>query len=161
MAPSEHVAIRTASMDDADVVADLWVELARDQRTYGSYLLGQPNRPTIRESIVQRIVADDLLVAERAGTVVGFVMFTVERGRYEQDGTTGVIENLYVDPDARREGIGSDLLAAAERRLTDSGATRITLEAMAENDAARTFYAEYGYTPHRVELAKSTESDTT
>lgn len=161
MGPSEHVAIRTASMDDADAVADLWVELARDQRTYGSYLLGQPNRPTIRESIVQRIVADDLLVAERAGTVVGFVMCTVERGRYEQDGTTGVIENLYVDPDARREGIGSDLVAAAEGRLADSGATRITLEAMAENDTARAFYAERGYTPHRVELTKSTESDTT
>jgi ribosomal protein S18 acetylase RimI-like enzyme len=148
-------------MDDADVVADLWVELARDQRTYDSYLLAGPNRQTIRESIVQRIVAEDLLVAERAGPVVGFVMFTVERGRYEQDGTTGVVENLYVDPDTRREGIGTDLLAAAERRLDEAGATRITLEAMADNDAARAFYAEHGYTPHRVELAKSTESDTT
>jgi ribosomal protein S18 acetylase RimI-like enzyme len=154
------VSIRTVSTAEADEVADLWVELARDQRRHGSHLLGASNRTAIHEVIVQRIVTDDLLVAERDGAIVGFVMYTMEGGRYEQDVTTGLVENLYVKPEARRDGIGSALLDEAEDRLRDNGATAITIEAMADNDAAREFYTAHGYAPHRVELEKSMENDT-
>jgi len=154
------VEITTASPDLAERLTDMWVRLARDQRAYGSHLLGPENRAAIRESMVQRLVTDNLLVARRAGEVVGFVMFTLETGRYEQDVTTGLVENLYVEPSARREGIGTALLEAAEQRLADGGATVVQLEAMADNDAARQFYAARGYQPHRVALEKSTENDT-
>ncbi|WP_324662287.1 GNAT family N-acetyltransferase [Haloarcula sediminis] len=152
--------ITTPSTELTDHLTEMWVELARDQRAYGSHLLGPENRAVIRETVVQRIVADNLLVARREGAVVGFVMFSVERGRYEQDVTPGLVENIYVVPAARRDGIGSALLEAAEERLADAGATVIQLEAMAENDAARQFYAAHGYAPHRLELEKSTENDT-
>lgn len=152
--------ITTASTADADAVADLWVELADDQRRYGSHLLGPPNRPAIREAILQRIVTDDLLIARLDGTTVGFVMFTMEGGRYEQDVRTGLVENLYVRAESRRDGVGSALLDGAEQRLTEAGATAIAIEAMADNEAAREFYARHGYGPHRVELEKSMESDT-
>jgi len=152
--------ITTASLDDADTLADLWVALARGQRAFGSYLCAEENRAAIRETMVQRIVGDDLYVAELDGAIVGFVTFTIEQGRYAQTVTTGVVENLYVEPEARRRGIGSALLATAEAHLEDSGATVITMEAMADNDAARAFYNRHGYTPHRVELQKSTETDT-
>ena len=152
--------ITTASTADADAVADLWVELADDQQRHGSHLLGEANRPAIREAILQRTVTDDLLVARRDGRILGFVMYTIEGGRYEQDVTLGLVENLYVRSDSRRDGIGSALLDGAEQRLTDAGATAITIEAMADNEAAREFYATHGYEPHRVELEKSMESDT-
>lgn len=138
----------------------MWVDLARDQRSYGSHLLGPENRAVIRETVVQRIVAANLLVAQREEHVVGFVMFALEHGRYEQDVTPGVVENLYVVPDARREGIGSALLRAAEDRLVADGATAVQLETMAENDTARQFYAAHGYTPYRLALEKPTENDT-
>jgi ribosomal protein S18 acetylase RimI-like enzyme len=157
---TDSTEITPASTDHADAVADLWVDLAVDQRRYGSRLKGTQNRAAIREAIVQRIVTDDLLLARLDGDVVGFVMFTIERGRYEQDGTTGVVENLYVAPDARRRGVGSALLTNAEERLDDAGATVISIEAMAGNDAARAFYASHGYVSHRVELTKPTENDT-
>lgn len=152
--------ITTASPDLAERLTDMWVSLARDQRAYGSHLLGPENRAAIRETIVQRLVTDTLLVARQDGDVVGFIMFTVESGRYEQDVTTGLVENLYVEPPARREGVGTALLEAAEQRLAAGGATVVQLEAMADNDAARQFYAARGYQPHRVELEKSTENDT-
>lgn len=152
--------ITTASTDDIDAVVDLWVELARGQQAYGSHLCGAENRPTVRETIVQRIVTDDLLIARREGTICGFVMVTIARGRYEQTVTRGIIENLYVAPQHRREGIGTALLEAGEQRLADAGATVVSLEAMADNDTARQFYAAHGYTPHRIELEKPTENDT-
>ena len=152
--------ITTPSTELTDRLTDMWVDLARDQRSYGSHLLGPENRAVIRETVVQRIVADNLLVARREGRVVGFVMFTVEHGRYEQDVTPGLVENLYVEPAARRDGVGSALLRAAEKRLVADGATVLRLEAMAENESARQFYAAHGYTPHRLELEKPTENDT-
>ncbi|PSP83315.1 GNAT family N-acetyltransferase [Halobacteriales archaeon QS_6_64_34] len=138
----------------------MWVELARGQQQHGSHLLGPENRTVIRETVIQRIVAENLLVARLEDALVGFIMFTVEHGRYEQDVTPGLVENLYVVPTARREGVGSALLTAAEERLVEEGATVVQLESMARNDAARQFYAAHGYTPHRLELEKSTENDT-
>lgn len=152
--------ITAPSTELTDVITDMWVDLARDQRSYGSHLLGPENRAVIRETVVQRIVADNLLVARREGAVVGFVMFTVEHGRYEQDVTPGLVENLYVEPGARRSGIGSALLGAAEERLVADGATVTQLEAMAQNDAARQFYAAHGYGPNRLKFEKPTENDT-
>ena len=152
--------ITTPSTELTDRLTDMWVELARGQQQHGSHLLGPENRTVIRETVIQRIVAENLLVARLEDALVGFIMFTVEHGRYEQDVTPGLVENLYVVPTARREGVGSALLTAAEERLVEEGATVVQLESMARNDAARQFYAAHGYTPHRLELEKSTENDT-
>lgn len=160
MVSNTDLVITTASLDAVDTIADLWVELARGQQAYGSYLCADENRSAVRETMVQRIVNDDLLVARENDTTVGFVSFTLERGRYTQSATSGVVENLYVTPSARRQGIGSALLTAAEERLSDAGASVINIEAMADNDAAREFYAAHGYALHRVELEKPTETDT-
>jgi ribosomal protein S18 acetylase RimI-like enzyme len=95
-----------------------------------------------------------------SGDVVGFLTFTMDSGTLDQDATRGVVQNIYVVPEARSAGIGSALLAEAERRLAAAGVAVIALEVMAENDAARRFYRRHGYGPHRVELEKSVESDT-
>ena len=58
--------IEVGTTADADAVADLWVELADGQREFDSHLLAEENRQTLRETIAQRAVADELLVA-RAG----------------------------------------------------------------------------------------------
>ncbi|MBD4571117.1 GNAT family N-acetyltransferase, partial [Xanthomonas citri pv. citri] len=52
------------------------------------------------------------------------------------------------------------LLTAAEDTLIESGAETIGLEVMADNEAAHSFYQSNGYSPHRIELEKSTENDT-
>lgn len=138
---------------DADRLLELWLGLADGQRAYGSHLLVDENAHLIRESILQRIVAGSLLVA-RGDRVVGFVMFSTETGRYRQDRSRGLIENLYVVPDRRGEGIGTGLLDAAESRLRDRGVDAIALDVLAGNQRAREFYREQGYRPHRVELEK-------
>ena len=167
------VTIELGSTDDADAVVDRWVALADGQREFGSHLLAAENRRTVRENVVRRAVADELLVARdrRAdareesesqddGHIVGFVTFGVESGSYEVDVTRGVVQNVFVVPDRRGEGIGSTLLRSAESRLADMGADAVALDVMADNDDARRFYRRHGYRPHRVELEKSVESDT-
>jgi len=138
-----------------DRLVDLWLSLASDQRAHGSRLLVEENAQRIRKSILYHLVNDRLLVAEDE-QIAGFVMFSVEDGGYEQDRRRGLIENLYVQPESRNDGIGSTLLETAEARLRQEGVETIALEVLVGNERAREFYARHGYDPHRLELEKST-----
>jgi len=150
--------IEIAGVEDAEAVTDLWVTLASEQTQYGSRVLPEANRGVIRDEITRHAVTDRLLVA-RKDEVVGFVMFTVDRGSYEMTVTQGVVENLYVAPGHRDAGIGTELLTTAERRLETLGAETVVLEAMADNEDARRFYRRHGYESYRVQLEKSVEDD--
>lgn len=96
--------------------------------------------------------------AGETGDVVGFVMFGPESGSYQQDVDRGTVHNIYVREPYRGEGIGTDLLDAAEAALADVGVEVISIGVMAANDGARRLYRRRGYGPHRVELEKETET---
>ena len=158
------VRVELATADDVDAVTDMWVALAAGQREHGATLRAEANRATVREWAAQSAVTGDLLVARDPGAasdeadgsdLVGFVGFSLERGDYERDAARGTVSNLFVVPDRRGEGIGAAMLDAAERALDERGADRVALEALADNDRARAFYADRGYDLHRVELTKS------
>ncbi|QGN08173.1 GNAT family N-acetyltransferase [Halorhabdus sp. CBA1104] len=146
-------------MDAADELADMWVSLAADQRAYGSHLEAEANRGQIRSAISRHIVSDRLRVARESDRLLGFVMFTVESGSLSRSVSRGLVENLYVVPDRRREGIGTVLLDAAETALRDAEVDVITLDVLAANDDARSFYRDRGYDPHRMSVEKSIEND--
>jgi ribosomal protein S18 acetylase RimI-like enzyme len=174
--PDVHV--DSARMEEADAITAAWIDLAAGQRRFGSYLLADENRTAVRETISRAIVTGGLLVVRASGLrdgpsgsgeagddgiedgdIAGFVMFSHETGNYEQSAEKGVIENIYVHPSWRDEGIGSALLSAAEGALRDGGAEVIILDVMAENEDARRFYEDHGYRPHRVTMAKEDEND--
>jgi ribosomal protein S18 acetylase RimI-like enzyme len=150
------VRVEPATTSDVDALADLWVELVAGQREHGTHLRAAPNRSAARDVLAQYVAVDDVLVA-RDGPIVGFVMFYVETGLFDQDATRGIVENVYVRPGSRGRGVGSELLAAAEDALTDDGADVIALSVMAANERAREFYRDHGYEPHRVTLEKPIE----
>ncbi len=155
----DDVTIEAGDSDDIDAVTELWVQLAAGQREHGSHLLPEENRTAIRESVARHAVGDTLLVA-RAEGVVGFAMVVIETGTFEQDCTRGVVENLYVVPERRGEGVGTALVEAAEATLADRGADVVSIEVMADNGRARELYRRLGYDPHRIELEKPVKSDT-
>ncbi|KAB1198842.1 MULTISPECIES: N-acetyltransferase [Haloferax] len=153
--------VSVAEMSALDTLSDLWVELANGQRAFGSHLFAGANRTPIRVSLARHITFDGVLVAhDESDDIVGFVMFEVESGTYEQDVTRGTVSNLFVVPERRGEGVGSRLLSAAEERLRDAGAEVVGLDVMAANESARRFYRRHGYRPHRIELEKSIQNDT-
>jgi ribosomal protein S18 acetylase RimI-like enzyme len=151
--------IEYATVDQAEAVAEMWVALADEQTQYDSHVLGERNRSVIADELTRHAVTDRLVLARADGETVGFVMFALDRGSYEMDVTQGIVENLYVAPEHRNEGVGGELLATAERQLDTLGADTVVLEAMADNLAARRFYRRHGYDTHRVQLEKPLESD--
>lgn len=148
-----EVAVEPADGDDIDRVADLWVDLAAGQRAHGARIRAAANRTAVSERLAHLAAAGDLLVARGEG-IVGFVAVEAAAERYETDVDRGVITDLYVVPGRRSQGIGAALLSAGEARLADHGVDVVTLEALADNDAARRFYRRHGYDSHRVELRK-------
>jgi len=62
-----------------------------------------------------------------------------------QGGPTGHIITIDVLAAARRSGLGSLLLQAAEQRLRDNGCRAVGLETAVDNLAALAFYKRHGY----------------
>lgn len=79
------------------------------------------------------------LVADTDGTIAAYIVgFRDRRG-------VGHIITIDVLPDHRRSGVGSQLLAAAEQRLADSGCARVLLEVAVDNAPAIAFYKRHHY----------------
>ena len=155
--------LEVATTADVDRLTDLWVELAADQRTQGSHLLAEGNRPVMHRAIASAVVEDRIVVGrddedagDEAAGIRGFIMFILDHGLYAQDVTRGRIQNLYVEPVVRNQGLGTALLERAEADLRERGAEVITVEAMAANAGARRLYHRLGYEAHRIEFEKPT-----
>ena len=144
------ITVETATLDDLDALVEAWLALVESQRTYGSHIESEPNRAVARQLLAEYVDAEMVAVARDESGLVGFVMFYEETGTYEQSVRRGVVENVYVRPAARGNGIGSRLLDHAEAALAERGVAVVSIAAMAENDRAVDFYEQHGYSPHRI-----------
>jgi ribosomal protein S18 acetylase RimI-like enzyme len=100
--------------------------------------------------IDKKMAAEDglFLVAISRQTVVGTVMTGY-------DGHRGWIYSVAVLPTHRKKGIGSALLAFAERRLSSLDCVKINLQIMAGNEVVQRFYQANGYsTEKRISMGK-------
>jgi len=80
------------------------------------------------------------LVAKAGATVVGFAgMLFV--------GPDGHVTTISVDQAWQRRSIGTRLMLALSREAIDRGATALTLEVRATNEAAQAMYRRLGYAP--------------
>jgi GNAT superfamily N-acetyltransferase len=83
-------------------------------------------------------------LAEHAGEVGGYLLavlvFSLEHG-----GTMAEIDEFFVAPAFRRQGVGAALLLEAEHVLRESGVKRLQLQLGSGNACARDFYAARGY----------------
>jgi len=96
-----------------------------------------------------------VLVAEDAGTVVGYAYGTVE----ERDWNLlidqhGVVHDLFVAERARRTGVGHALLAAMIGELEALGAPRVLLYTLVNNERAQRLFASTGFRPTLLEMTR-------
>lgn len=84
------------------------------------------------------------LVAEVNGTVVGYIRVQPVTPLAENAHVSG-IAGLAVAPDARRRGVASALLGAAEKHARDKGARKMSLRVLSTNDDALRLYERLGF----------------
>ena len=71
------------------------------------------------------------------------------------DGHRGWIYSMAVSPNCRSQGIGTSLLAFAERKLSELGCMKINLQILEDNAVVRKFYSANGYqTEKRISMGK-------
>ncbi|OYT86483.1 MAG: GNAT family acetyltransferase [Burkholderiales bacterium PBB6] len=93
------------------------------------------------------------VAVDEHGVLVGSVMVGYE-------GHRGWINYLAVAPQARRHGLGRQLMAWAEALLAARGCPKVNLQIRSENTAVQAFYAALGYTDDRVmSMGRRLESD--
>ena len=96
------------------------------------------NDPAVSIDLKTAYDPELFLVAVDGSHLVGTVM-----GGY--DGHRGWIYALAVDENERHRGIGTELMAEAERRLKGRGCLKVNLQVMPDNEGVVRFYQELGF----------------
>ena len=85
-----------------------------------------------------------ILVAERDGDGVGFAQLYPTWDSLSLT-SRWILYDLFVDPDARRGGVGRALVASALDVARDSGAGSMSLDTAVDNEPAQALYEELGF----------------
>ena len=151
------VELRAATRDDRDAIVAVF--LACWRQSYAGILpeaaitAMTDERAAALWSRVLAAPAGTVLVAERAGTVLGVTRFARATGGLAGDADAGdrvgegVVHSLYVSPDAQGLGVGSRLLDAAFESLRADGARSVALWVFAANAPSIAFYEARGWRP--------------
>lgn len=124
--------VRAATPADVDALLALWQVAAENDA-----------RPTDSGAAVAALLARDpdaCLVVELDGRVAGSVVAG-------WDGWRAHLYRLAVHPGARRRGLATLLLAAAEERLVALGASRLDATVLEGNDLGQSVWRARGYAP--------------
>ena len=140
---TENLRIRSANPTDADellaIRRDAITALAEE---YGRVAAERWATAAHPDRAARAIGTNSVWVTECGSTVVGWV-----------EVSDATIESLYVSSAAARRGVGSSLLAHAERQIRATGASVAYLDA---SPNAEPFYARRGY--ERVGAVKANNS---
>ncbi len=152
----EQIALRRGDAADREFVLDLGRRTALDSvsalRPAPPALVGVSYELLVNFAFEQSHV---LLVAEsELDGPVGFVLMLDELPDEVSGMPQGFVAYMAVEPEARRQGVASRLLAAAEDAARGRGLPYMALVVTEDNDAARELYAQAGYSTERRVLCK-------
>jgi len=137
-----NIAIRRASIEDVPLVFELIKELAEFERISHEVVATEE---TIRENLFGEKPAAEAVLAECGGAPAGFAIYFHNYSTFV--GRAGLyIEDLYVRPEFRGEGVGKALLGhcAAVARARNLGRVEW---AVLDWNPAREFYEHFGARP--------------
>ncbi len=101
--------------------------------------------PAVLAERLGRLLAGDQVVALLAGRPpVGTALVTL-RPNVWFPGPVALLDELYVVPGRRSQGIGSALLAAVERLVAHRGGELVEINVDGDDVDARRFYERHGY----------------
>lgn len=148
MEPEPAVRVRRISPDDGLILRDLRLRSIADApEAFGQPLEEARQRPEVewRRSARQSAHGDSRtwLIAETAMGAVGLV-----QGRKRRPSTL-LLFSMWVDPSARRLGVGRQLIEALESWARGWDATETILWVFGGNASAIEFYRDLGFEPIR------------
>lgn len=101
-----------------------------------------------------RTAGSTVLIAERDGVPVGYASGHVEDDPRRVLSRKGVVEDWYVEPDARGEGIGRALLEALLDAFRAAGCQLVESMTWATNEGARAAHRAFGFREVQVRMRR-------
>lgn len=131
--------VRRATMKDVDAIAPLFDR-------YRQFYEQAPDAAKARDFIQARLAADEsvIFVAEDQDQMLGFTQLFPS---FSSVGAARawILNDLYVLPEARRQGVARSLLGAAADFGRATGAARLELETDHDNRSAQALYRHLGW----------------
>ncbi len=154
--PNGTVSLRRGDSSDRAFVRDLGrrtsVDSMSEQRSAPPAMLQASFDQLVEFAFERQYV---LLIAERElDGPVGFLLMLDDLPDEVTAMPQGFIAYMAVEPDARRLGVGHELLEAAENAARVRGLPHMALMVTEDNEAARELYAQAGYVTERRLLCK-------
>ena len=139
------VQFRLAVAEDESALLRMMRNLAEQEP--GAYYFDEP---VVREVLRKFLASPDLgqawVFLDRE-TPVGYIVLTFGYS-FEFHGRDSFIDELYIEPQYRRKGIGRRAMQFVEERARELGVNAIHLEVDQGNDAAAELYRRAGYDDH-------------
>jgi GNAT superfamily N-acetyltransferase len=142
--PAEELAVRSATAEDLAAVVHLLQWGGIGGHTEDSQDL-TPYLGAFAE--IQRAQRNELLVAEKAGAVVGFCQLFAVRHLQAKGGLCAELESVHVHPEHRGQGIGRHLISVAVSTAASWGCYRLQLTSDRRRCNAHLFYRAVGFAP--------------
>ncbi|WP_448562244.1 N-acetyltransferase family protein [Trichothermofontia sp.] len=134
--------IRPATPDDTPQIFALILALAEYEQLSHTV---KNSQTALAEHLFGPTPYAEALVADREGQLVGFALFFTNYSTFlTQPGI--YLEDLFVLPDHRRQGIGTALFQAIAKLALDRGYGRLEWSVLAWNQPAIDFYRRMGAT---------------
>jgi ribosomal protein S18 acetylase RimI-like enzyme len=149
------VLVRPGGVEDRPFVAELGKRTMGDSVAHFRYV-NEAMLEASYDGLLEFVFRQPhvLLVAERDGKPAGFVLMLDTMPDEVTRMPQGFIAYMAVEPSARRQGIGSRLLAAAEDEARRRGLPYMGLMVTEDNAAARALYERAGFLTERRLLCK-------
>lgn len=134
--------IRAATEADLPAILELYAEF--DQDPQGLPL--EQARSLFQR--LQRYPDYTIYVALKSGEIVGTFALLIADNLAHQGAPLGLVENVVVRPDRRRQGIGKEMMRFAMERCRARGCYKLSLSTNLKREAAHRFYESLGFQKH-------------
>lgn len=139
------VIFRPPTTQDEPALLRMMRKLAEQEP--GAYFFDEP----VVRGVLRRLLASRELgrawVFFDGATPVGYIVLTFGYS-FEYHGRDSFIDELYIEPEYRRQGIGRRAIQFVEERARELGVNAIHLEVDHGNDPAAELYRRSGYEDH-------------
>ncbi len=129
---------RLAQPEDAATVAALLDAFNREFET------STPGVAVLQPRLESLLAGGEALAILVGDPAAGVALLTLRRNVWH-DGPVALLDELYVAPELRGQGLGSALLAAAEAAVRERGAELMEINVDGDDAGARRFYERHGY----------------
>lgn len=147
------------SSEAAKIVRELWLSLAREMENVSDYNRLEDNLDL--ESTIEhkkdtiRSENSYMFVAEEGEEMIGFISAKIEESiPIFARGDKLKIDEMYVRPEFRREGVASELMDRVEETAEDKDVETLELSVDVENDSAQELYRNHGFEAGRKRMIK-------